>query len=37
LARGSLRKALTLLRGHLGDDLLLTDCETVHPNPAFSL
>ena len=36
-ARGSLRKALTLLRDHLGDDLLLADRETVQLNPAFPL
>lgn len=37
LARGSLRKALTLLRSHLGGDLLLADRETVQLNPAFPL
>ena len=37
LARGSLRKALTLLRTHLGEDLLLADREVVQLNPAFPL
>ena len=37
LARGSLRKALTLLRTHLGADLVLADRETVQLNPVFPL
>ncbi len=36
-ARGSLRKALTHLRAALGDDLLLTDRQTVQLNPDFKL
>jgi predicted ATPase/DNA-binding SARP family transcriptional activator len=36
-ARGSLRKALTLLRQHLSTDVLITDRETVQVNPAFPI
>jgi non-specific serine/threonine protein kinase len=36
-ARDSLRTALKTLRQQLGDDLLLTDRETVQLNPAFPL
>ena len=32
-ARGSLRKALTLLRTHLGDAIVLADRETIQINP----
>jgi DNA-binding SARP family transcriptional activator len=34
-ARGSLRKALTLLRKHVGNDLIIADRETVQVNPSF--
>lgn len=36
-ARGSLRKALTFLRKHLSDEVLLADRETVQLNPEFPL
>ena len=36
-ARGSLRKALTLLRKHISSELLLADRETVQLNPSFPL
>ena len=34
-ARGSLRKALTLLRKHISNDLIIADRETVQVNPSF--
>ncbi len=36
-ARGSLRKALTLLRKHLSTDLVIADRESIQLNPAFPL
>ena len=36
-ARASLRNSLTVLRKTFGDELLLTDRETVQLNPAFPL
>jgi len=36
-ARGSLRKALTLLRKYLGSEILLADREAVQLNPGLSL
>lgn len=36
-AHGSLRKALALLRKSLGDEVIITDRETVQLNPDFSL
>ncbi len=36
-ARGSLRKALTLLRKHLSSDILIADRETVQLNPDISM
>jgi DNA-binding SARP family transcriptional activator len=34
-ARASLRNALAILRRQLGEELLVTDCDTVQLNPAF--
>ena len=36
-ARGSLRKALTLLRKHIASDIILADRESVQLNPSFPL
>ncbi|MCL4395945.1 MAG: hypothetical protein M1482_14280, partial [Chloroflexi bacterium] len=36
-ARGSLRKALTLIRQHLGGEILLADRETVQLVPTFPI
>jgi DNA-binding SARP family transcriptional activator len=36
-ARGSLRKALTLLRKHISEDLIIADREIIQLNPSFPL